>query len=69
MVTLRRGDADYTLRVRDHGDGLPPGFDPTTSNTLGLQLVRTLTRQVRGRFTFENNGGACLQVVVPQVLR
>lgn len=69
VVTLRRGDDDYTLRVRDHGDGLPPGFDPTTSNTLGLQLVRTLTRQVRGRFTFENNGGACLQVVVPQVLR
>ena len=69
VVTLRRGDDEYTLCVRDHGEGLPPGFDPTTTNTLGLLLVRRLTRQVRGRFSFESDGGACLQIVVPLVPR
>jgi len=28
--------------VRDDGLGLPEGFDPATSDGLGLQIVRTL---------------------------
>jgi two-component system, sensor histidine kinase PdtaS len=33
---------DLVVRVRDDGRGLPPGFDPATSEGLGLQIVRTL---------------------------
>ena len=30
------------VSVIDDGAGLPPGFDPTRSDRLGLQIVRTL---------------------------
>jgi two-component sensor histidine kinase len=41
LVAERDGD-DLVVRVRDDGRGLPAGFDPATSDGLGLQIVRTL---------------------------
>jgi two-component system, sensor histidine kinase PdtaS len=41
LVAERDGD-DLVVRVRDDGLGLPEGFDPATSDGLGLQIVRTL---------------------------
>jgi two-component sensor histidine kinase len=37
------GDA-VQLAVLDDGSGLPPHFDPATSNSLGLQIVKTLVQ-------------------------
>jgi two-component sensor histidine kinase len=47
LVVERDGD-DLTVRVRDDGRGLPPGFDPATSDGLGLQIVRTLVTSELG---------------------
>jgi two-component sensor histidine kinase len=41
LIAERDGD-DLVVRVRDNGSGLPEGFDPVTSNGLGLQIVQTL---------------------------
>jgi two-component sensor histidine kinase len=41
LVAERDGD-DLVVRVCDDGMGLPEGFDPATSDGLGLQIVRTL---------------------------
>jgi two-component sensor histidine kinase len=41
LVAERNGD-DLVVRVRDDGCGLPEGFDPATTEGLGLQIVRTL---------------------------
>ncbi len=38
------------LSVADNGVGLPPGLDVEHGGTLGLQLVRTLSRQISGQF-------------------
>jgi PAS domain S-box-containing protein len=44
------GEPDsYTLAVRDQGPGLPSGFDPTRSRTLGMRIVTALTRQIGAR--------------------
>ncbi len=41
-----------TLSVADDGSGLPAGFDPETSEGLGLSLVRTLVRaDLQGMFS------------------
>ena len=41
LLAERTGD-DLLVRVRDDGRGLPVGFDPSVSEGLGLQIVRTL---------------------------
>jgi two-component sensor histidine kinase/amino acid transporter len=43
------GGPEFRLLVSDSGVGLPPGFDPTRAQTLGLQLVSDLTMQLGGR--------------------
>jgi two-component sensor histidine kinase len=47
LVAERDGD-DLVVRVRDDGQGLPEGFDPSTSDGLGLQIVRTLVASELG---------------------
>lgn len=41
------------LCVRDNGVGLPPGFDVNQAETLGLQLVTNLARQLHGGLDVE----------------
>lgn len=40
----------YSLEVSDNGIGLPPELDIEKTDSLGLQLVRTLTSQLNGKF-------------------
>jgi len=42
-------NGDLVLEVRDHGVGLPEGFDIRGASSLGLRLVHLLTRQMGGR--------------------
>jgi PAS domain S-box-containing protein len=48
----------YTLFIHDNGIGLPEGFDYTRTNTLGLQLVDALTRQLKGNLKFQSGTAA-----------
>ena len=45
------------LCVSDNGVGLPEGFDVYATNTLGLQLISTLVRQLQGTLKVEQNCG------------
>ncbi len=56
-----------TLAVEDNGVGLPDGFDWANSKSLGLQLVRVLTRQLDGVVTAESNPGTRFKILFPQV--
>jgi len=42
VVTARRLPGKLTVMVADRGAGLPEGFDLSSSDSLGLQIVRTL---------------------------
>jgi two-component system, sensor histidine kinase PdtaS len=42
QLVAERDGVDLVVRVRDDGNGLPEGFDPASSEGLGLQIVRTL---------------------------
>lgn len=46
-----------TVTVSDNGVGLQSDFDITQTKTLGLQLVRNLTRQLKGDLTIERKSG------------
>jgi two-component sensor histidine kinase len=57
-ISFTKTDHVYTLIVKDNGIGLPVGFDHTKTNTLGLQLVDALTRQLRGTLQFRSDAAA-----------
>jgi two-component system, sensor histidine kinase PdtaS len=54
-VTLQREKGNVTLTVADTGARLPDGFDVEKTKGLGLQLVRTLTRQIQGHVSAHRN--------------
>ncbi|MGB0391188.1 MAG: tetratricopeptide repeat-containing sensor histidine kinase [Salibacteraceae bacterium] len=48
---------EYTLVVSDDGVGLPPDFDITRTNTLGLQLVTMLSKQLKSEIKLNSRKG------------
>lgn len=67
-VSCREGLAgELTIEVSDDGVGLPEGLDPTTSEGLGLRLVRALAGQLGGQLSFEDSGvGLMVRLDVPR---
>jgi two-component sensor histidine kinase len=55
----------FRLLVRDSGKGLSNDFDFNQVNSLGLRLVRALTRQLNGQLTSRNENGAVFEVLFP----
>jgi PAS domain S-box-containing protein len=55
-----------SLTVADRGVGLPPGFNPKRSKTLGLSIVEILARQLGGKLRVESAGGAQFTIEFPR---
>jgi PAS domain S-box-containing protein len=53
----------FALSVADDGVGLPAGFDPEASATLGIRLVGILARQLRGHVTIDRARGTRFEIV------
>lgn len=49
-VTIEEKEGEISLWISNSGDRLPPGFDPSESKSLGLQIVTSLSRALGGRF-------------------
>jgi PAS domain S-box-containing protein len=64
-VELTRVEGGVRLAVSDDGVGLPAGLDVRSSESLGLQLVRMLAKQVGGDLRVEVAGGTCFRLTVP----
>lgn len=56
-VTFEGLNGTVTLRVADDGPGLPAGFDPERSESLGLRLSSMLALQIGGNLSFEGTTG------------
>jgi two-component sensor histidine kinase len=57
---------EVVLIVRDDGAGLPAGFDPSKSSSLGLKLVTSLVQQLNGKLEMENQGGLSYKIAFPK---
>jgi two-component system, sensor histidine kinase PdtaS len=51
-VSIQRldGDKNFELKVRNNGQGLPSDIDIDTLPSMGLKLVKSLSRQIHGSF-------------------
>jgi len=48
-------DGAKRLTVADHGRGLPEGFNPVRTDTLGMRVVRAFAGQLKGKLSAEDN--------------
>ncbi|MFZ1829810.1 MAG: PAS domain S-box protein [Candidatus Competibacteraceae bacterium] len=58
-------DGHRVLAVTDNGVGLPPGLDIEQSDTLGLQLVAGLARQLGGAVETRTAAGTVFRIAFP----
>jgi len=57
-------DGRLVLMVSDNGAGLPPDFDLHKTDSLGLQLVNTLTDQLEGTIALDRSGGTAFKIML-----
>ncbi|GAA3198409.1 PAS domain-containing sensor histidine kinase [Actinocorallia longicatena] len=71
-VIARRTEERLAVTVSDDGQGLPADFDPESTDSLGLQIVRTLTEGELGGtldFAARPGGGTEVTLDIPLVHR
>jgi len=64
-VSFRRQGEKCLLQVADDGQGFPPDMDPFDTSTLGLKLVVTLVRQLKGQLDIQSDAGVRFRISFP----
>ncbi len=68
-IEFERQDRDlFLLTVRDNGRGFPPNIDYKNSGSLGLRLVCSLVRQLRGNIELQPGCGTVFKISFPSSL-
>lgn len=63
---IRAGNGKAELSVRDEGAGLPEGFDPLSSKSLGMTIIAAFTQQLDGDLEIKaRNPGTEFVVILP----
>lgn len=68
QVEARNADGTLEVRVVDDGVGLPADFDPESTRSLGLSIVRTLVGELGGTLRIagrENEPGTVVELSLP----
>jgi len=65
-INLSKDQQNYLLEVADDGVGIPEGMDFKNTESLGLQIVQTLTLQLKGSLGVENIKGTKFKLVFPE---
>ena len=68
VISLKAVNDDIVrLQISDNGSGLPTDFSLEKTNTLGLKIVKNLTRQLHGRFVLENSRGTVASITFSRI--
>jgi PAS domain S-box-containing protein len=57
LISMKEENGIIELRVKDNGVGLPDNFEIAKSDTLGLQLVVTLSEQLDASLSYKKENG------------
>jgi|GEM_PF-818131 len=63
-ISFREKQGEYELQVEDNGHGLPGGFDPESSASLGMTIISSLAGQIDASYEFKNreSGGTSFRM-------
>lgn len=64
-VSIIPQDQTVALRIADNGRGLPEGFQPEKSRSLGLRVAHQFADQLGGELTFESQSGTIVTLTFP----
>lgn len=64
-ISLSKNSEDYLLEVADNGVGIPEDIDFRNTDSLGLQIVQTLTIQLKGNLVHESGDGTKFNLSFP----
>ncbi|MDG4560420.1 MAG: DUF3369 domain-containing protein [Candidatus Competibacter sp.] len=64
-LALDGADGQWTLRVRDNGIGFPPTVDFRHTPSLGLTIVTTLVKQLKGSIALHTQAGTEFVIAFP----
>ena len=62
-VSLRRINSDIELRVADNGSGMEEGDSARAAAGIGMELVRSLAKQIHGTMTVDASGGTSVSIL------
>ncbi|HXB39596.1 MAG TPA: PAS domain S-box protein [Bacteroidia bacterium] len=63
FITLKKEKEKIKITVSDNGRGMPENVNFRNTETLGLQLVTTLTEQINGTITMIRNKGTTFEII------
>lgn len=66
-IEIFKNEDKITMTVSDNGKGIPPNYDVQNTDSLGLQLVYTLVKQLDGTMTINNACGAKFYFVLREL--
>jgi two-component sensor histidine kinase len=61
-VNLYKNNGNYTMIVEDDGVGFPDDVDMETTDSLGLQLINSLTDQIDGDIILNRTNGTSFTI-------
>ena len=64
-VRISQSAKDIRVEVIDNGAGVPDSFDMESAQSFGLRMIRTFTRELRGKLAVRNQNGACFMLNIP----
>ena len=63
-----KNDKDITLKIRDNGIGIDEKLVSKKINSFGQKLIKGLSKQIKGKYKFENNQGTFFELRIPKMV-
>jgi len=63
-ISLKSKEDNYELIISDNGIGFPEELDFKNTDSLGLQLVNTLTNQIDSKITLDSRYGTKFIIIL-----
>lgn len=60
-------DSEIVLTIKDDGQGMPSDFNFDQAESLGLRLVKILTRQLEGKLELDLSQGTCFKITFAEL--